>query len=255
VNGSAILDALGLPSGARVDRRVPKSILAEHGAPTAADRRHIATGIEELRWVAALKPNTIGVPSYEDAVHQYQEIAVLTLALRPDARASRLTELVHRAVPYPVLLVTVQQPIVTLSLAHKRWSQGEAGKMVLEDKVVEVELRDEPADQAFLLAMSLARQPRSSLHALYQGWIDCANALLAARITGAFARPASAECATAVRKAVEAHRHLQSEIAVLRAKAAKEPQIARRVELNLLIKQLELDLAAARDELNRSNAQ
>ena len=35
---SDIIAALDLPSGARVVRRVPKMLLAEHGAPTAADK-------------------------------------------------------------------------------------------------------------------------------------------------------------------------------------------------------------------------
>ena len=35
---SDIIAALDLPPGAGVDRRVPKMLLAEHGAPTAADK-------------------------------------------------------------------------------------------------------------------------------------------------------------------------------------------------------------------------
>ena len=35
---SDIIAALDLPSGARVVRRVPKMLLAEHGAPTAAEK-------------------------------------------------------------------------------------------------------------------------------------------------------------------------------------------------------------------------
>ena len=88
---------------------MPKKLLLENGAPTAADKRHINEGIEEVLWLAALKPTTIGVPEYRDDVREYLEIAVLRLTLRPTtARPARLVELVHRAVPYPVLLLTEQ---------------------------------------------------------------------------------------------------------------------------------------------------
>ena len=50
-----VVKALALPDRARVDQRVPKKMLAEHGAPTAADRRLLTDGIEELQWIAALK--------------------------------------------------------------------------------------------------------------------------------------------------------------------------------------------------------
>ena len=58
------LAALALPADAFVDRRVPKTLLIENGAPTAADKRRIREGIEDLRWLAALKPTTIGVAEY-----------------------------------------------------------------------------------------------------------------------------------------------------------------------------------------------
>ena len=130
-----VIAAINLPPESRVDQRVPKKLLVENGAPTAADKRQINEGIEELMWVAALKPTTIGVPEYRDAVREYLEIAVLLLTLRSAAKAGRLAELIHRAIPYPVVLVTLQSETVTLSFAHKRWSQGETGKMVLDDAV------------------------------------------------------------------------------------------------------------------------
>ncbi|MFC2031616.1 DUF4391 domain-containing protein [Chloroflexota bacterium] len=248
MTASLLLDALRLPDRARMDKRVPKKMLLEHGAPTAADKRQINQGIEQLRWVAALKPTTIGVPAYQDAAREYLEIAVITLALRPGAKAARLTELVHRAVPYPLLLVTTQEPQLSLSLAHKRWSQGEAGKTVLDGKVMHAPLDGEPelgGPSEFQQALALARQPRITMLALYQGWIDCLTALLVARITGAFALPESAERAAALRQGLDTHARLQRDIAALRAQADREKQVARRVELNLEINALKTELAAA----------
>ena len=60
------------------------------------------------------------------------ELALASGQLRPDVRESqtqRLLQLIHRAIPYPVLLVAQTPDGVILSLAHKRASLGEAGKM------------------------------------------------------------------------------------------------------------------------------
>ena len=95
-----LLTALNLPPGCLVDQRVPKKLLVENGAPTAADKRKISEGIEELHWLASLKPNTIGVSDYCDDVREYLEIALLSVTLRPEAKAGRLAELIHRAIPY-----------------------------------------------------------------------------------------------------------------------------------------------------------
>jgi hypothetical protein len=258
VNALGLVDALELPAGARVDQRVPKRLLAENGAPTAADKRQIAEGIEELRWVAALKPTTVGVPVYRDLAREYLEIAVLSLTLRANARAGRLTELVHRAVPYPVWLVTALGPKLTLTLAHKRWSQGEAGKTVLDGEIVEAVL-DSELDAGLLRtfqgALSLARQPRNTLYALYQGWIDAALALQAARITGAFVLPDSAERRAGLREGLDVYDRLLRDIALLRGQAEREKQLNRLVELNLEMRRLEAELTVIKETLAWDDAQ
>jgi hypothetical protein len=237
--------ALALPPEARVDRRVPKKLLVENGAPTAADKRQINEGIEELLWLAALKPTTIGVPEYRDEVREYLEIAMLSLTLRPDAKTGRLVELIHRAIPYPLLLVAEQSDNLTLSLAHKRWSQGEAGKMVLDDAVIQCDLVQHSAASAFLESLSLAAQPRSHLLDLYQGWINCLEAFQAAQITGRFVPSTSNESALARREALVEYDRLVRQIAALCAQAERESQINRRVDLNLEIKRLETELVEA----------
>ena len=233
--------ALALPSGALVDRRIPKKLLVEHGARTAADRRHIREGIEEIRWLATLKPTTIGVAEYRDSGREYIEIAVVKLKLRPGARAERLTELVHRAVPYPVLLFSWQEEIVVISLAHKRWSQGEEGRTVLDGDVVAIPFESGCSDEfttEFCEALAMNRQPRTTLHALYQGWLDAVHALRAARVTGDFLIPTSALVATERSAALQEYGGLESRITKLSAAAAKEKQISRRVNMNLELKQL-----------------
>jgi hypothetical protein len=56
------------------------------------------------------------------------------------APAPRLIELTHRAVPYPVLLFTARVESASVSAAHKRWSQSEAGKTVLHGEVIEAQI-------------------------------------------------------------------------------------------------------------------
>lgn len=73
--------------------------------------------------------------------------------------------------------------------------------------------------------------------------------LHAARATGAFAVPRNAEHAAARCNALQECARLDAEIARLRTAAAKEKQMARRVELNLELKRVEAARAAARANL------
>lgn len=246
-----VIAALDLPAAARVDRRVPKTLLAEHGAPTAADRRQVNEGIEQMQWVAALKPTTIGVTGYRDDAREYLEIAVLRVALRDGTKVRRLTELLHRAIPYPVFAVIERSDSVMLSVAHKRWSQGEGGKVVLDGEPVAVASPNdgEPHGSAFGAALALARQPQASLQTVYQGWVDTLLALEAARASGAFSILLDAERFAARREAIAECARLGPEIARLRAAAKKEKQMARQVALNLEFKRVEAAHAAALSRL------
>lgn len=249
IDAYAVIQALGLPDSCRVEQRIPKKLLLENGVPTASDKRLITDAIEEIQWFAALKPNTIGVPDYRDAQREYLEIAVLVVTLRgtvKPASCSRLAELVHRAVPYPVLLLLVEGQTMALSLAHKRWAQNEASKVVLDGSLTSTLLSHATADaaarseaeHAFVQSLSIAHQPQTSLHALYQGWMDCVQALQAAQWTGNYRITATPEQAVARRQALADCERLEDEISRLRAQGAKERQMARQVEINLQLKAL-----------------
>ena len=240
-----IITALALPPETLVGQRVPKKLLVENGAPTAGDKRQINDGIEEILWHAALKPANLGVPAYRDALREYLEIAILTVAFRPAAKPARMVELIHRAIPYPVLLIATMGDTASVSIAHKRWSQGETGQVVIEELRVTAPFQPENAtavaDQ-FLASLSVSGLPQSSLFALYQSWLDSVLALEAAQITGAFVPPPSIERSTALRESLDARAATLRDLALLRAQAEKETQLNRRVELNLEIRRLEEEL-------------
>ena len=247
-----LLAAFDVPAATRVDQRVPKKLFLENGAPTAADRRAITEGVEECRWVAALKPHTIGVPDYRDADRQYDEIHVLRLSAAANAKAIRLTELVHRAVPYPLLVVHEQGNALVLSAAHKRHSLGEAGKTVLESPPVAVDVSN-PAfarfQGDFAAMLPLARQPQESLYSLYSGWLDMLVALLAAVRTGQFRICDTPAAANARRQALDTCASADAEVARIRAAAARETQVARQAELNQSLRAVRAKLAAAEADL------
>lgn len=258
-----------MPASCRVDQRVPKKMLIEKGAYTAADKRLLNDGIEEILWIAALKPNTVGVPEYRDEEREYLEVAVLSIATRgaksvadeegadsvsgvtvKPVNSARLAELVHRAVPYPLVLLLATPQGLYLSLAHKRWAQNEAGKVVLDGEVATIDITiDLSPAHPFIQSLALVRQPQVTMKALYQGWLDCLTALQAAHYTGTFKAADDPEQAAARRAALRECQRLDLEAARLRALAVKEKQMAKQMDLNLALKRVQADLVTAREQL------
>jgi hypothetical protein len=269
VNAYALISALGLPSASLVSQRVPKKMLTENGATTSADRKLLQEQIEEVTWVAALKPSNAGIPAYQDEVRSYLELAVLSVRLRQgsqlDVKAAkvssstvRLAELVHRAIPYPVLMVLEDEAQLYLSMVHIRWAQKEADKTVLDGELIQgtfvrnlvsiAPAADAVTLNAFMGALPLSMQPRADLFALYQGWMDTLSAWQAAAVTGRF-ECVSPQQATARRAALRRCHELDAQISSLRAAASKEKQMARQVAVNLEIKRLQEERETMKGQL------
>ncbi len=139
-------------------------------------------------------------------------------------------------------------------MSHIRWAQNEGGKVVLEGELAAVSLDEQSATQdifpAFLHALSISRQPRANLRVLYQGWLDTLAAYQASLITGVFVQSKTDEQAAARRTNLLACRELEQQIASFRAAAVKEKLIARRVEMNIAIKKLEVQRLELTNQLS-----
>lgn len=256
VDIEGIVAALALPADARVGARVPKKLLVEQGAPTAADKRAINEGVESLTWFAACKPATIGVPAYKDDVREYIEINVLGCTLRETTeekapKTTRLIELIHRAVPYPVILIASGADGRSVSAGHKRAALNEADKVVVESVVSTGPLAtlDRSVEAKFLSSLALASLPRLNLMALYEGWVARIEAVNAARISGRYEVTDEAVRIARRRAALAEHNRLSREMAALSAQAKREKQLHRTVAVNIEIKRLEAALARALGDL------
>ena len=273
LSSEQLISALCLPAEATVGQRVPKKMLTENltsrGTATSADRKLLQEQIDEVTWVAALKPTNAGIPVYQDEVRSYLELAVLSVRLRESSQlapipakvspsVARLAELVHRAIPYPVLLVLDDDARLYLSLVHIRWAQKEADKAVLDGDLIQgvfvhngspaASVMDADTVNAFINAMGLSKQPRTDLLTLYQGWMDTLSAWQAAAVTGRF-ECVSPQQATARRAALRRCHELDAQISSLRAAASKEKQMARQVAANLEIKALMAERQQAANSL------
>jgi hypothetical protein len=252
-----VIEALALPREAMVGQRVPKTLLVEHGAPTTADKRLIEAGVEELRWVASLKPTTVGIAPSRDSAREVVELVVLSLSLRESdeltgSKRSRLVELIHRAIPYHLLLITSDAAsLPKLSLADKRWAQNEGGKVVLDGDILDSDLASlsHQVRTELVAALALALQPRTTLYTVYRGWIDAVLAAEAARHTGTFTAAETPQRATERQEALRTCTSLEAAIASLRSAAAKEKQMSRQVELNLQLNRLQAQHDEARRKL------
>ncbi|MFB7415032.1 DUF4391 domain-containing protein [Streptomyces sp. NPDC056121] len=235
-------DLLALPDVARHQHRITKKMLAaqfEDQAPV--DARLITKAVASAQLVGILRPETIKVPKYQDAERTVVDVPVLEVLVAEKTSAAdhtRVTELVHRSMAKPlVLLAHMPDGHTTLSLALSHVSRTDPTRStsVIDAHVMVPAGGIEPG------ALHLDRLDRTDMWALYRDLV---------RTAAADGRPAGtalqAVDAVALRRRLT---DLESElITVVRdAKRAKNQQ--RRIELNIEARTLRAQIGHVRGNL------
>lgn len=242
-----LIAAFALPAGPP-PRRVPKTSLSDH-APTAADRRMIDKALARLDWVAGLTPANIGVPAGEAEGLTIDTINLLSATTR-GPMPPRLAEIIHRAIPKPVILIQADESgdAASLSLAPKRAAERETGR------VVTIEVHDSGplsnADADFVAMLALSTLPTRDLAALYAGLIERAEALAAARMAGRpFRLAESPKQHRQWRNAIAQSNQVFAEIAMLSVTIRKQNRLATKVESGEKVRLLKASLDKYRSAL------
>ena len=248
----AVISALGLPRAAMVDRRVAKALLIERTALTATDRRMLEGSLDRLTWCATLRPAAAGVPAFNDDLRDYREIVIMTAQLRLEAKPVRMTEVIHRAIAHPLVLVCAQPEGAVMSVGLKRRHERDVARVIVERLVVAPAVADE-VDRVtgdFLAALNLANLPGHDLWAVHRAWSDRIDALRAARITGVYRVPNDEMQADRRREALAEYESIADKISRLRKAAAADRRLSRRIDLAHEIGDAEIEQLRVLDELN-----
>lgn len=240
-----LYETLAIPDACHLGKRVFKTLFYEHAVLGITDKKAFTDDIDTITWLHTLKPSTIAIQPYADEQREYPEVALLQVDLKTLKRTSRIAEIIHRAIPYPLIVVMVSETACALSLAHKRFSQAEKGAIVAEEflNTEWINLDTPTAVQAaFLGSLPVPNLPHTHFFAFYSALVDRVIALECARLTGQYRLESTAQRRENRRQRLAACQELEVQIAENKAAIKAETQFNRQVELNTKIKQLEHQL-------------
>lgn len=262
-----LLSLLGFPDASYLGKRIFKKHFFENATLTPADKKSLQDDVGTITWLYTLKPSTIQIKPYSDEQREYLEVSILEITLRSLRNYKRLAEVIHRAIPYPLLLIFAQnsgasideleddensedipretESKVALSVAPKRFSQAEKGAVVVEEFFTTGWIDPEKPstiEKAFLEDLNLSNLPHTHFLAFYSALMDRFIAFGCASLTGKY-RLDNGEISQEARwQQLTLCHELEGKIAKLRATLHKEDQFNQKVELNIQIKQLEKQL-------------
>jgi len=243
--------ALDVPPAALVERRVAKSMLIEQAGLTAVDKKFVETDVERLEWRATLKPTTVGLAAFAEETRDYTNVVVMKADLRTAMHRDRMTQILHRAVTAPLILITGVEEFATFSIGLKRRHERDEGRVVVERLVVGEPVADGSSlgDDDFLASLEISRLPATDLWGLHLALSERIEAHAAVRACKVWRLPADEPEAAARREALARLTAERREVARLRQAAIKERKLARRVALAGDVQRAEAALARTIDAL------
>ena len=226
-----------LPESCCVDQRIGKALFAENGPLTPGDRKTFRSDIEEIFCSYILDDNHgVMLNSYTDAEHDFSCLAQIDVVLRKPGKAARVAELCHRAMPYPLIVILHDGDKLWFSMAEKRFSRDGKEQVVLEQQSDTGWIGDRFL-QEFSTAADFGKFKKNSYLELYRHYAELLDVLKTAEITGLF-QQSSISPDERRRLLAELHQ-LQNQLAELKAKAKKEAELSRLVEINMQAKTIE----------------
>ena len=242
---NVLYDRMAIPEACQLGKRVFKKLFHENAPLGVTDKKAFREDIDTITWQYTLKPSTIPIQAYEDDEREYHEVALLQVDLKTQKRTGRIAEVMHRAIPYPLVIAFAIETACALSVAHKRFSQAEKGAIVAEDFCLTdwIDLSaPTPVQNAFLTSLTVSVLPHTHFFAFYSALVDRLVALDCARLTGEYRLESVAEKRAERRERLAVCHELEVDIAEQKAAIKAETQFNRQVELNTKIKQLEQHL-------------
>jgi|AntAceMinimDraft_17_1070374.scaffolds.fasta_scaffold01706_4 hypothetical protein len=184
-----LYEKMMIPESCYLGKRVFKKLFHENAKLNVTDRKALRDDVDTIIWQYSFKPTTIPIQSYEDDQQEYHEVALLQVNLKQTGRVNRLAEIIHRAIPYPLIVVFVSDTICLISLADKRFSQVEKEAIVAEGFQTTGWLdllKPTESQGAFLESLEISRWPHTNFFVFYRAAMDRVIALKCAEQSGRY---------------------------------------------------------------------
>lgn len=231
-----LYDSMAIPNECFLGKRVYKKFFYEKAQLSVTDKKAFREDIDIITWKFTLKPSTFSVQSYVDDQREYLEIAILQVDLKTTNRTGRIAEVIHRAIPYPVVIVFSFNTNFALSLAHKRFSHASKEAIIAEDFQLTdwIDFSDPTVLQkGFLASLNLSEMPHTHYFALYSAIMARIIALNCTRFLGTYQLEAEGSYRNKQKELLQTFHVMEGQIASYKVAIKNETQFNRKIELNI----------------------
>jgi hypothetical protein len=241
-----------IPASCVVNNTIFKKHFYENADLSKVDKEIFQKDIDKILWLYSFKEDTINIRPYKDEVREYEEIAVIEVVLLNNTKIKRISEIIQRTIPYPVILLFQYGDKILFNAAHKRINKADENKNTVEEfiytewiNLVSLSHREEQ----FVHSMNIKGFSFSNFHRFYSDVVDRINIFNASKYQSNF-ETLNTKGAVEVKAIADEIEKLDVQILELRRKLNHEIHFNKKIEMNIEIKKIEIRKKGLIESLN-----
>jgi len=248
---------LKLPDNCWVNQKLPKTFFKRNFEITLSEKKLLDdfSIIQQMEVLALVNQETANISAFTEPTSSYEEIVILavqTTSEQFDKQKYKISQLIQKYIPNPILLIIYDYNRLIISVAEKRINSNDATKRVIEKEYITDIITTETVDEKqehFFENLAFDKANKLDLRHYYNHFIQSVVGLQTAQIKGTFvARPIEQSKENVL--ILEQILALQDQINSLENIARKETQVAEMVKWNIKINENRIEIKQLTEKLN-----
>lgn len=245
---SLFTDILQLPSRCLLNKKITKAFFKRNFDLTIAEKTLLDKQLLSAELFATISSENANIDLYQADDISYNEVLIVFANMNSEtfeADHLKVAELIHKHIPYAILLCVYNNEQMVWSTFEKRINQKDTNKRIIDSRHFTelIPLQEcTVLQQDFLNSLAFSQLRKTNLYELYNSYTERIFALQASYLNSTFTVRTKSRTQDDMRLLAKIA-VLQQEIEGLSNTAKKETQLNKQVNLNLQIQNKRSEMA------------
>ena len=258
-----IEDLIKVPDAAIVNNILPKQDIFEATGMNKSDKDYFVRYVKQIRWLYKFSDDTIRTKPYLDEEKEYYEAELFSIKLKKefqeynhntgnfhrfDARLDRIVDILLRFIPYPILLCAQFNDEIKFYVSHISESKADFDKITLDELIntdwIDVNNMDS-FDEELINKLQIDNLDKTNVYTFYDDIVTAIIQYNGSKEAGKKVTLGSDK----IQEIMDEIKVLERKIADLRVKIRRADNFSDRVDYNIQIKDLQMEIKLLQEEL------
>ena len=258
-----IEDLINVPNVAIVNNIIPKQDIFEATGMTKSDKDYFVRYVKQIRWLYKFDDASVRIKPYETEEKSYLEAELISIKLKKefqeynhntgnfhrfDARLDRIVDILLRFIPYPILLCAEFNDEVKFYVSHISESKSDYDKITLDELIytdwIDVNNLD-GFDEELIEKLQIDNLDKTDVFTFYDDMVTAIIQYNGSKEVGQEVTLSSEE----IQKIMDDIKVLERKIAEIRVAIRREDNFNKKMDYNIQIKELQMEIKLLQEEL------